>query len=132
MELRLRPGPDPGWPTIEVAVRGGRIHPGVSGDPRGPTDPVQGGHRGDGPTDPEAGCAGAPAEGQWPGVRRPGAAGMAPGEGCEDALHHPGEAVGECLLRVLSQPVAGRVPEPGGICHRTGGKGPERRVASGL
>jgi hypothetical protein len=43
---------------------------------------------------------------------RGGVEGLAEESGNSGAVYHAGEPVGKCVLRIIQQPVSGRVPEP--------------------
>src|ERR1700730_2276158 len=96
----------------------------ASGQPRSPRDVSR--------RDAVARETGAYSFRQWPRLHRQGAATVAGGVGCPDAVHRPRQSVGERLLRELQRQAAGRVLERRTFLFAQGGADRDRTVASAV
>src|SRR5215472_4656026 len=132
LELRLRQRHDTRRAHAAPADPHRRIHSRVPGHPGGPAPRQSRGAR-----DPGRGDAGArhpriyPLR-PWPGVHRPGAATVAGGARGPDAVHRPGQSVGERLLRELQRQAARRMLKRRALLFPEGGADRDRTMAAAL
>src|SRR5262252_8621242 len=104
----------------------------MSRDPGGTAPRLPRGPRDVGRRDAVARGPGAYSIRPWPRVHRHGAAPVAGGAGCPDAVHRPGQSVGERLLRELQRQAAGRVLKRRALLLPEGGADRDRTMAAAL